>query len=151
MIFWPFERQRVRTRRFLSSHHGTLLGIDPSNTERLTELFVSSYACRHDQVCIDPGHYKHPRLARYPTIWPTDSCCRSPVAVWDEGTPGERALKLLAPRCTALISLQWESTQDNLKLTLERNVFGMGLPMRKLMERKLVTSVRIPWLYYSSL
>ncbi|KAH9486650.1 putative proteasome maturation factor ump1 [Psilocybe cubensis] len=32
----------------------------------------------------------------------------------------------------------WEATQDNLKLTLERNMFGMHAPMRRLMERKIV-------------
>ncbi|KAF8203756.1 proteasome maturation factor UMP1 [Pholiota molesta] len=32
----------------------------------------------------------------------------------------------------------WEATQDNLKLTLERNLFGMHAPMRRLMERKIV-------------
>ncbi|RXW18449.1 hypothetical protein EST38_g7418 [Candolleomyces aberdarensis] len=33
----------------------------------------------------------------------------------------------------------WEETQDNLKLNLQRNVHGIHLPMRTLMERKLVT------------
>ena len=37
---------------------------------------------------------------------------------------------------------QWEATQDNLKLTLERNLFGMHAPMRRLMERKIVANVR---------
>ncbi|PPQ72678.1 hypothetical protein CVT26_002894 [Gymnopilus dilepis] len=32
----------------------------------------------------------------------------------------------------------WEATQDNLKLTLERNLYGMHAPMRRLMERKIV-------------
>ncbi|TEB39129.1 hypothetical protein FA13DRAFT_1808940 [Coprinellus micaceus] len=34
----------------------------------------------------------------------------------------------------------WEETQDNLKLNLQRNVHGMHLPMRVLMERKLVAT-----------
>jgi len=34
----------------------------------------------------------------------------------------------------------WEATQDNLKLTLERNLYGMHAPMRRLMERKIVAS-----------
>ncbi|KAF5337042.1 hypothetical protein D9611_003401 [Ephemerocybe angulata] len=34
----------------------------------------------------------------------------------------------------------WEETQDNLKLNLQRNAHGIHLPMRVLMERKLVTS-----------
>jgi len=34
----------------------------------------------------------------------------------------------------------WEATQDNLKLTLERNLFGMHAPMRRLMERKIVAN-----------
>jgi proteasome maturation protein len=37
--------------------------------------------------------------------------------------------------------LQWEATQDNLKLTLERNLYGMHAPMRRLMERRIVASV----------
>ncbi|KAI0089738.1 proteasome maturation factor UMP1 [Irpex rosettiformis] len=32
----------------------------------------------------------------------------------------------------------WEATQDNLKLNLHRNVYGMHAPIRLLMERKLV-------------
>ncbi|TFK76669.1 proteasome maturation factor UMP1 [Pluteus cervinus] len=32
----------------------------------------------------------------------------------------------------------WEETQDNLKLTLQRNIYGMHAPMRMLMERKIV-------------
>jgi proteasome maturation protein len=34
----------------------------------------------------------------------------------------------------------WEETQDNLKLTLHRNTYGLHAPMRLLMERKIVTS-----------
>jgi len=34
----------------------------------------------------------------------------------------------------------WEATQYNLKLTLERNLFGMHAPMRRLMELKIVTN-----------
>jgi len=37
--------------------------------------------------------------------------------------------------------LQWDATQDNLKLTLERNLYGMHAPMRRLMERRIVASV----------
>ncbi|KAG6814425.1 hypothetical protein H0H92_007428 [Tricholoma furcatifolium] len=33
----------------------------------------------------------------------------------------------------------WEETQDNAKLTLQRNIYGMHAPMRLLMERKIVT------------
>jgi hypothetical protein len=33
---------------------------------------------------------------------------------------------------------QWEETQDNLKLTLQRNLHGLHAPMRLLMERKIV-------------
>ncbi|KAL0059662.1 hypothetical protein AAF712_013565 [Marasmius tenuissimus] len=35
--------------------------------------------------------------------------------------------------------IQWEETQDNLKLTMMRNVHGLHAPMRLLMERKMVT------------
>ncbi|KAJ7151583.1 proteasome maturation factor UMP1 [Mycena filopes] len=34
----------------------------------------------------------------------------------------------------------WEETQDNIKLTLQRNVYGMHAPMRLLMERKIVSA-----------
>ncbi|KAJ6627008.1 proteasome maturation factor UMP1 [Mycena sp. CBHHK59/15] len=34
----------------------------------------------------------------------------------------------------------WEETQDNLKLTLQRNIHGMHAPMRLLMERKIVSA-----------
>ncbi|KAF9014750.1 proteasome maturation factor UMP1 [Hymenopellis radicata] len=34
----------------------------------------------------------------------------------------------------------WEETQDNLKLTMQRNVYGMHAPMRLLMERKIVSA-----------
>ncbi|KAF8213686.1 proteasome maturation factor UMP1 [Mycena galopus ATCC 62051] len=34
----------------------------------------------------------------------------------------------------------WEETQDNLKLTLHRNLYGMHAPMRLLMERKIVAA-----------
>jgi len=34
----------------------------------------------------------------------------------------------------------WEETQDNLKLTLQRNLHGMHAPMRLLMERKIVAA-----------
>ncbi|KAF8060965.1 proteasome maturation factor UMP1-domain-containing protein [Lyophyllum atratum] len=33
----------------------------------------------------------------------------------------------------------WEATQDNAKLTLQRNIYGMHAPMRRLMERKIVS------------
>ncbi|KIM47965.1 hypothetical protein M413DRAFT_439661 [Hebeloma cylindrosporum] len=35
----------------------------------------------------------------------------------------------------------WEATQDNLKLNLERNLYGMHAPMRRLMERRIVASM----------
>jgi len=34
----------------------------------------------------------------------------------------------------------WEETQDNLRLNVHRNVFGMHAPMRQLMERRIVSS-----------
>lgn len=33
----------------------------------------------------------------------------------------------------------WEATQDNAKLTLKRNIYGIHAPMRLLMERKIVS------------
>jgi len=40
----------------------------------------------------------------------------------------------------------WEATQDNLKLNLQRNVHGMHAPMRLLMERKIVSSTSNSWM-----
>lgn len=37
--------------------------------------------------------------------------------------------------------LQWNSAQDNLRLNLKRDIYGMHAPMRLLMERKLVAPV----------
>ncbi|KAI0035257.1 proteasome maturation factor UMP1 [Vararia minispora EC-137] len=34
---------------------------------------------------------------------------------------------------------KWDETQDNLRLNLHRNVYGVGAPMMMLMERKLVS------------
>ncbi|RDB28554.1 putative proteasome maturation factor ump1 [Hypsizygus marmoreus] len=34
----------------------------------------------------------------------------------------------------------WEATQDNAKLTLQRNIYGLHVPMRLMMERKIVAS-----------
>jgi len=46
----------------------------------------------------------------------------------------------------------WEETQDNLKLTLQRNLYGMHAPMRLLMERKIVaTNPHMPALPQSNL
>ena len=36
---------------------------------------------------------------------------------------------------------QWDETQDNLKMTLQRNLFGLHLPVRQMMERKIVAAV----------
>lgn len=35
-------------------------------------------------------------------------------------------------------SIQWEETQDNLKLTMQRNLYGLHAPIRLMMERKIV-------------
>ncbi|KAJ6573967.1 proteasome maturation factor UMP1 [Mycena vulgaris] len=46
----------------------------------------------------------------------------------------------------------WEETQDNLKLTLQRNLHGMHAPMRLLMERKIVAaSPHMPAMAHSNL
>ncbi|KAI0044361.1 proteasome maturation factor UMP1 [Auriscalpium vulgare] len=33
----------------------------------------------------------------------------------------------------------WDETQDSLKLTIERNIYGLHAPMRQLMERKIIS------------
>ncbi|KAG0268036.1 hypothetical protein DFQ27_007665 [Actinomortierella ambigua] len=37
---------------------------------------------------------------------------------------------------------QWESTQEELKLTMARNTYGMHMPIKLTMERELVTKAR---------
>ncbi|KAG6918687.1 hypothetical protein DXG01_012505 [Tephrocybe rancida] len=39
----------------------------------------------------------------------------------------------------------WEATQDNAKLTLQRNIYGLHAPMRLMMERKIVTQGTNPF------
>ncbi|PWN22193.1 hypothetical protein BCV69DRAFT_281200 [Microstroma glucosiphilum] len=34
---------------------------------------------------------------------------------------------------------KWDETRDNLKLTVGRNVYGMGVPIRTMMERKVIS------------
>jgi len=36
-------------------------------------------------------------------------------------------------------ALKWEETQDTMKLTLMRNLYGVSLPLQIMMERKIVT------------
>lgn len=36
---------------------------------------------------------------------------------------------------------RWDETRDNLKLTMARNMYGMGAPIRTMMERKAVAYV----------
>ncbi|PAV21801.1 proteasome maturation factor UMP1 [Pyrrhoderma noxium] len=46
----------------------------------------------------------------------------------------------------------WEETQDNLKLTLQRNLYGIHAPVRLAMERKIVsTSFHMPALPRSNI
>jgi hypothetical protein len=45
-------------------------------------------------------------------------------------------------------TLQWEETQDNLRLTMMRDLYGVHAPARLLMERKIVASVCIRSLLY---
>ncbi|KAK0506522.1 proteasome maturation factor UMP1-domain-containing protein [Armillaria luteobubalina] len=46
----------------------------------------------------------------------------------------------------------WEETQDNLKLTIQRNIYGLHAPMRHLMERRIVIdSPHMPALPQSNL
>ncbi|TFK30673.1 hypothetical protein FA15DRAFT_699108 [Coprinopsis marcescibilis] len=40
----------------------------------------------------------------------------------------------------------WSETQDNLKLNIQRNVYGLHAPMRQLMERKLVNTNPSPFM-----
>lgn len=41
------------------------------------------------------------------------------------------------------VRLQWEETQENLQLTLQRNIHGLHAPIRQLMERQTVSQARL--------
>jgi hypothetical protein len=45
-------------------------------------------------------------------------------------------------------TIKWEETQDSMKLTLMRNLYGVSLPLQIMMERKIVAKVCRPifWL-----
>lgn len=36
---------------------------------------------------------------------------------------------------------KWDETRDNLALTMQRNLYGLGAPVRTLMERRVVEQV----------
>jgi hypothetical protein len=57
----------------------------------------------------------------------------------------------LPPSSLLTPSSQWDETQDNLRLNIQRNVWGIHAPMRLLMERKLVSRVRLRLSNLSSL
>lgn len=46
---------------------------------------------------------------------------------------------------------RWEETRDTLKLTMQRNMFGMAAPIRTLMERRIVEHVRAPVLFLAGM
>lgn len=43
--------------------------------------------------------------------------------------------------------MQWEETQDNFKLNMQRNVYGLHAPVRQLMERSIVSFVSVTVLH----
>ena len=42
---------------------------------------------------------------------------------------------------TRMRVMQWAETQDNLKFTMQRQLYGVHMPVRQLMERSLVGQV----------
>lgn len=48
----------------------------------------------------------------------------------------------LSPRICITTSSQWKESQDNLKFTLQRQLYGVHMPVRQLMERSIVGQVR---------
>jgi len=38
---------------------------------------------------------------------------------------------------------QWQATQTQMKMTLQRNVYGIALPLRTMMEKRLVAEVSV--------
>lgn len=43
-----------------------------------------------------------------------------------------------------MLVFQWEQTQDALKLTAQRNIYGLHMPARRLMERRIVMESHLP-------
>ncbi|TDL28935.1 hypothetical protein BD410DRAFT_760702 [Rickenella mellea] len=69
------------------------------------------------------------------------------LGVHDTLQYGPRSLATESKAQTALKQRleNWEETQDNLKLNLQRNLHGMHAPIRQLMERKIVaTNLHMP-------
>lgn len=44
---------------------------------------------------------------------------------------------------TTALTLQWNATQEELQANMQRNTFGMGVPLRIAMEKKIVSEVSI--------
>ncbi|KDQ54930.1 hypothetical protein JAAARDRAFT_134675, partial [Jaapia argillacea MUCL 33604] len=66
--------------------------------------------------------------------------------------PRSLATEIKAPSVVKNRLENWEETQDNVKLTMKRNVDGMHAPLRLLMERKIVAAnPQIPALSQSNL
>lgn len=46
-----------------------------------------------------------------------------------------------------VVTIQWEETEENLHLTLQRQLYGLHAPIRRLMERDIVANSALPQTY----
>lgn len=75
------------------------------------------------------------------------------LGVHDSLTYGPRTIAAEISQSSVRERLEnWEETQDNLKLSMQRNIYGLHAPMRSLMERKIVADApHLPTMPYSNL
>ena len=76
----------------------------------------------------------------------TDTSHPTHAGVHDAMRYGPRSLATEASSVSRQHPMQnrlekWDETRDNLKLTMQRNMFGLGAPIRTLMERRVVGHV----------
>jgi proteasome maturation protein len=85
------------------------------------------YGLKKASTSVEAGN-SHPLQARLEQV----SVCRPGALCWRDRMKG------LIIWCT-----QWEATQAQLKLNMQRNVYGLGLPLRNMMDRKICAEVRL--------
>lgn len=98
--------------------------------------------------CFAQGHGEQARRARHSPLWAQDyrsrdswkGCFAAKTGTGQYLRASTRS-ELLADAST--VYPQWEETQDNLKLNMHRDIYGLHAPMRLMMERKIVTDVSL--------
>lgn len=127
------------------AHHG--LHSPPFSSSLLTNSRVAGPLLpnrtrkrRQDRLCA--GNRRQSRSSRHIAIWATHDRRRNQHRRRTPGPFGICTLSFVVS-VSLLRLIQWEETQDNLKLTMQRNIYGMHAPMRLMMERKIVSAVSI--------